>query len=61
VSIFTRLALHCFGEDSPAQLAAAVEGAVERSRQAVLGPEAAAAGAQLDLVQLHWMDYQVCC
>eukprot|EP00879_Flechtneria_rotunda_P018560 GHRR01019474.1.p1 GENE.GHRR01019474.1~~GHRR01019474.1.p1 ORF type:complete len:462 (+),score=186.66 GHRR01019474.1:276-1661(+) len=57
LSIFTRLAINCFGSDSPADLAAAVEKAVERSRAAIFGPEAAVAGAPLDLVQLHWLDY----
>lgn len=60
LSIFTRLAINCFGDDTAAQLAAAVEAAVERSRGAVLGPEAAAAGSALDLVLLHWLDYKVC-
>ncbi|WIA22457.1 hypothetical protein OEZ85_004755 [Tetradesmus obliquus] len=60
VSIFTRLSVNCFGDDSAAQLAAAVEAAVERSRVALLGPEAAAAGGCLDLVQLAWLDYKEC-
>jgi hypothetical protein len=60
VSVFTRLSVNCFGDDSPAQLAAAVDAAVERSRVALLGPEAAAAGGCLDLVQLAWLDYKVC-
>jgi uncharacterized membrane protein len=57
--VFTRLSINCFGDDSPAQLAAAVDAAVERSRVAVLGAEAAAAGGCLDLVQLAWLDYKV--
>lgn len=59
MSVFTRLSVNCFGDDSAAQLAAAVEAAVERSRVALLGPEAAAAGGCLDLVQLAWLDYKV--
>jgi hypothetical protein len=59
VSVFTRLSVNCFGDDSPAQLAAAVDAAVERSRVALLGAEAAAAGGCLDLVQLAWLDYKV--
>eukprot|EP00878_Enallax_costatus_P028079 GHUV01030286.1.p1 GENE.GHUV01030286.1~~GHUV01030286.1.p1 ORF type:complete len:305 (+),score=86.74 GHUV01030286.1:545-1459(+) len=59
VSVFTRLAINCFGDDSPAELAAAVEVAVDRSRSNLLGAEGVAAGASLDLVQLHWLDYQV--
>lgn len=54
-----RLAINCFGDDSPAELAVAVETAVDRSRNNLLGAEATAAGASLDLVQLHWLDYQV--
>jgi hypothetical protein len=57
--VFTRLSVNCFGDDSPAQLAAAVDAAVERSRVALLGAEAAAAGGCLDLVQLAWLDYKV--
>lgn len=59
VKLTTRLALSPFGSASAAELATAAESALEASRQAVLGPEAAAAGAVLDTVLLHWLDYEV--
>lgn len=61
IKLTTRLALSPFGSTSVAELAAAAEAALEASRQAVLGPEAAAAGHVLDVVLLHWLDYEVCC
>lgn len=61
IKLTTRLALSPFGNTSAAELAAAAEAALEASRQAVLGPEAAAAGGVLDAVLLHWLDYEVCC
>jgi hypothetical protein len=57
--VTTRLALSLFGSASAAELATAAESALEASRQAVLGSEAAAAGAVLDTVLLHWLDYEV--
>lgn len=59
VSIFTRLAINCLGDHGPDELAATVEAAVDKSRRNILGPEGVAAGASLDLVQLHWLDYKV--
>lgn len=54
-----RLALSPFGGTPAAELAASAEAAVEASRQAVLGPEGAAAGGLLDTLLLHWLDYEV--
>lgn len=57
--VATRLALSPFGGASAAELATAAESGLEASRQAVLGPEAAAAGGVLDTVMLHWLDFEV--
>jgi hypothetical protein len=59
IKVTTRLALSLFGSAAAAELATAAESALEASRQAVLGLEAAAAGAVLDTVMLHWLDYEV--
>ncbi|KAF8057626.1 svkA [Scenedesmus sp. PABB004] len=49
LSVFTRITASDFSGDPPEAVADAVEGAVERARAALLGAEAAAAGAPLDL------------
>jgi hypothetical protein len=57
--LVSRLAVSPFGGAASAELAAAAEAGLEATRQAVLGPEAAAAGGLLDTVLLHWLDYEV--
>jgi hypothetical protein len=59
IKLTARLAVSPFGSTSAAELAAAAEAALEATRQAVLGPEAAAAGGVLDAVLLHWLDYEM--
>lgn len=54
-----RLALSPFGGATAEAQAAAAEAGLEATRQALLGPEGAAAGALLDTVMLHWLDYEV--
>lgn len=59
LQVTTRLALSPFGSaatTTAAELAAAAEGALEASRQAVLGPDGS---GLLDTVMLHWLDYEV--
>lgn len=58
IKLTARLAVSPFGSTSATELAAAAEAALEATRQAVLGPEAAAAGGVLDAVLLHWLDYE---
>jgi len=57
--VTARLALSPFGGATAEVLAAAAEAGLEATRQALLGPEGAAAGALLDTVMLHWLDYEV--
>lgn len=57
--VATRLALSPFGGAGASELASAAEAGLEASRQAVLGPEGAAAGGLLDTVLLHWLDFEV--
>lgn len=59
LTVVTRLALGAPGADGGADMAAAVEAGVERSRVALLGVGGAAAGGALDLVLLEWLgDHQ---
>ena len=55
--LLCRLMPNCWADGfNPEQV---VEASVAAIRDAALGPEAAAAGKPLDVLMLHWLDYEV--